>query len=104
MLNSKKVFNLFTNTILQGIHYDCITIVLMLRGFAQGKTTSHLCQELSVSYNNLLDWRHKLQEFAFENRDFSPLTDQAFEAGEVFQSAGEKGEKHRFPHDPPRLR
>ena len=76
----------------------------MLQGFAQGKTTQHLSQELSVSYNNLLDWRHKLQEFSFENRDFSPLTDQAIESDEVFQNAGEKGKKHPFPDDPPRVR
>jgi len=99
-----KVFNLFTNTIFKGIHYNCIIIVLMLRGFAQGKTTQHLCKELSVSYNNLLDWRHKLQEFAFENRSVSPLTDLEIESNEVFQNAGEKGAPHLDPTDPPRKR
>jgi len=100
----KKVYNLFTETIFSGIHYDCTTIVLMLQGFAQGKTTSHLSKELEISYNNLLLWRHKLQEFAFENRNWSVLPDTIVESDEVFINAGEKGEKHEHPQDPPRVR
>lgn len=99
-----SVFNIFTNTILSGIHYNCIIILLMLRGFAQGKTTLHLSKELKVSYNNLLDWRHKLQEFSFENRDWSALKDSNIESDEVFINAGEKGEKHEAEDDPPRVR
>lgn len=102
--NCGKVFNIFTNTIFQGIHYDCIVIVLMLRGFSQGKTTQHLSEELSVSYNSLLDWRHKLQEYAFENRAVSTLIDTEIESDEVFQNAGEKGVLHADPDDPPRKR
>ena len=99
-----KVFNIFTDTILSGIHYDCIKIVLMLRGFAQGKTTQHLSQELEMNYSNLLDWRHKFQEFAYENRDWSALQDTEIESDEVFINAGEKGEKHPNEDDPPRVR
>lgn len=99
-----KVFNIFTGTILRGIHYDCIKIVLMLRGFAKGETTQMLSQELKLSYNALLDWRHILQEFAFENRDVSCLTDQEVESDEVFQNAGEKGVAHTEGEDPPRVR
>lgn len=99
-----KVFNIFTDTILQHIHYDCITIVLMLRGFAKGETTQMLSKELKVSYNALLDWRHRLQEFSFENRDVSQLTDKEIESDEVFQNAGEKGSPHLDKEDPPRVR
>jgi len=99
-----KVFNLFTGTVFSGVHYNCITIVLMLRGFAQGKTTMHLCKELSVSYNSLLEWRHRLQELAFENRSIAPLPDAAVESDEVFQNAGEKGVLHPDQDDPPRKR
>jgi len=99
-----KVFNIFTDTILSGIHYDCIKIVLLLRGFAQGKTTLHLSKELGLNYSNLLNWRHKLQEFAYENRDWSALKDTAIESDEVFINAGEKGEKHPNEDDPPRVR
>lgn len=102
--NCGKVFNIFTDTIFQGAHYECVTIVLMLRGFSQGKTTQHLSKELSVSYNSLLEWRHKLQEYAFENRAVSTLTDTEIESDEVFQNAGEKGVPHPDPEDPPRVR
>ena len=99
-----KVFNIFTGTVLQGIRYDCIQIVLMLRGFAKGETTQMLSRELKLSYNALLDWRHRLQEFSFENRDVSRLPDQEVESDEVFQNAGEKGVVHPHAQDPPRVR
>ena len=76
----------------------------MLRGFAQGKTTLHLSKELSLNYKNLLDWRDRLQEFAFENRSYGLLTHGEIESDEVFINAGEKGEKHSHAHDPARVR
>lgn len=99
-----SVYNIFTDTILSGIHYDCITIVLMLRGFAQGKTTLHLSKELNISYDRVLEWRHLLQEQSFENRDTSVLPDTEVESDEMFQNAGEKGVPHLDPDDPPRKR
>jgi len=98
------VFNIFSKTILNGIHYSCIQIVLLFIGFSQGKTTLHLSKELELNYKNLLGLRHKLQEFAYENRDMSCLTDQEVESDEVFINAGEKGDKHENKDDPPRVR
>lgn len=100
----KAVFNIFTGTLLSGIHYDCCTIVMMFRGFAQGVTTLHLSKELKLDYGTLLEWRHRLQELAFENRPFSVLPDPIQESDEMFQNAGEKGEPHPDPADPPRRR
>lgn len=99
-----RVFNLYTKTALEGIHYRCVDVVLMLRGFVQGKTTLHLSRELSLNYKNLLSWRHRLQEFAYENRACSPLNDEQVESDEVFINAGQKGQKHSHPDDPPRVR
>lgn len=99
-----QVYNLFTDSIFKGVHYDCIRIVLMLRGFAQGTTTLLLSKELGMSYNELLAWRHKLQEFAFENRSVFTLTDTEVESDEMFQNAGEKGHRHECPDDPARVR
>lgn len=99
-----KVFNVFTQTIFQGIHYSCIQIVLLLRGIAQGITTLHLSKELEVNYKNLLEWRHLLQELSYENRNVFPLQDKAIESDEVFINAGEKGERHDKEEDPPRVR
>lgn len=99
-----SVFNLYTGTIFEGIHYNCIVIILLLRGILKGETTQSLSQELGLNYKNLLDWRHKLQEFAYENRVMSVLDDQIVESDEVFINSGEKGEKHGDPQDPPRVR
>jgi len=99
-----SVFNLFTGTIFSGIHDDCIIIVLMLQGFIQGKTTKLLSEELDVNDANLLDWRHQLQEFSFENKDHSVVLDQEVESDEVFMNAGEKGDPHTKEEDPPRVR
>ena len=40
-----RVFNAFTGTLWQQTHYACATIVLMLRGIAQGTPTAHLARE-----------------------------------------------------------
>lgn len=94
---SGQVFNLFTGTIFQGTHYDCITLVLMLRGIAQGVSTNQLHEELNINYKNLLSWRHLFQEYAYENRDWSMLTDLNIESDEVFINAGKKGTHKENP-------
>ena len=98
------VFNIFTGTLLSGIRHDCCTIVMMLRGFAQGVTTLHLSKELQLEYSSLLQWRHRLQGSAFVHRDISLLADAVQESDEMFQNAGEKSEPHLDPDDPPRRR
>jgi transposase-like protein len=99
-----RVFTIFTQTIFQGVTYSCVTLVLILRGLLKGETTAQMSQELGINYKNLLDWRHLLQEFCFENRDLSVLTDGVVESDEVFINAGQKGDKHPLDTDPPRVR
>lgn len=65
-----SVFNLFTGTALQGRHWKCSKIVLILRGFAQGTSTLQLSQELGLGRRNLLDFRHRVQGLCLER--FSP--------------------------------
>ena len=74
------------------------------RFFFQNVSTSHLSKELGLDYGNLLKWRHKIQETAWENRINTLITDMEVESDEVFQNAGEKGTKHNDPTDPPRKR
>lgn len=100
----KGIFNIYSKTVLEGIHYDCIKIILLLRGILKGETTQSLSKELQLNYKNLLTWRHKLQEFAYENRLVSKMQDPIIESEEVFINAGSKGEKHSSPQDPPRVR
>jgi transposase-like protein len=67
-----KVYNLFTGTIWSGSRYPCRTIVLIMRGIAQGVPTKHLAQELGIDRSHLLNRRHQIQKLAEER--LSPLT------------------------------
>jgi transposase-like protein len=55
------VFNLFTNTLFSKTRYRCSTIVLLLRGIAQGTPTKHLADELGIDRGHLLSRRHAIQ-------------------------------------------
>ena len=99
-----NVFNLLTGTVWEGTHYDCVTIVLIMRGFVQGIPTLHLADELELDYSTLLKRRHRIQQLGLDHRPIESLTDGVTEADEMFQNAGEKGEKHSDPDDPPRRR
>jgi transposase-like protein len=55
------VFNIFTNTIWSKSRYSCATIVLILRGVAQGVPTAHLARELGIDRTHLLERRHEIQ-------------------------------------------
>ena len=99
-----NVFNLFTDTVWEGTHYDCVTIVFVMRGFPQGISTLQLADELELDYGALLERRHQIQQLALDHKPTTPLSDAVTEADEMFQNAGEKGEKHDDPNDPPRCR
>ena len=99
-----SVFNVFSNTIWAGTHYSCPKIVLILRGFVQGTPTLQLADELECDYGILLGYRHKMQKSALLNLNTSPLRDMVTEGDEMFQNAGEKGDIHLDPEDPPRRR
>jgi transposase-like protein len=102
------VYNLFTGTTWSGTHYDCKTIVMVLRGIAQGVPTLHLAEELDLDDSTLLNRRHQIQQQAIEGRP-TGLPDQAVEADEMFPAeisadAGEKADPHPDPDDLPRQR
>jgi transposase-like protein len=77
------VFNLFTGTVWSGTHYGCVTIVLLLRGFAQGTPTLQLADELELDYETVLNRRHDLQQLALDHKPTAPLTDAITEADEM---------------------
>ena len=115
---------MFTGTVLSGIRHDCSTttvrprlfdhdcstIVLILRGFAQGVPTQHLADELDLDYSMLLTWRHRLQASALEGRageklsDAEAEADAKAEADEMVQNAGEKGQTRPGREGSPRRR
>jgi len=86
----RRVFNLYTGTAWQGTHKGPATIVLILRGIAQGVPTAQLARELGLSRRHLLDLRHTIQARARAAADRSPLPDDRAEADEMYQNAGEK--------------
>lgn len=65
------VYNLFTHTLWSKSRYSCKTIVLILRGIAQGTPTQHLAEELDLDRSHLLKRRHAIQTL-IEQR-LSPL-------------------------------
>src|SRR5271155_3109840 len=99
-----RVFNAWTGTVFQGTHRRPSQLVLILRGIAQGTSTSQLARELSGSRRHLLDLRHRLQARGQAGSDRTPLKDRVVEADEMDQNAGEKGVPHEDPEDPPRRR
>ena len=50
-----RVFNAWTGTVFQGTHYRPSTLILIIRGFAQGVSTAQLARELGCSRRNLLE-------------------------------------------------
>lgn len=99
-----RVFNAWTGTVFQGTHFRPATLMLILRGFAQGVSTAQLARELCCSRRQLLKLRHKYQAMAKTGLDRAPLNDTEVEADEMYQNAGEKGIPHLDPDDPPRRR
>jgi transposase-like protein len=86
----RRICTAFTKTALQGTKRRPIELVLILRGIAQGVSTAQLARELGCSRPELLEFRHRLQELGFGNLDRTPLADDAVEADEMYQNAGEK--------------
>ena len=65
------VFNVFTDTSLQGVRFSPAGLIMILRGFCQGIPTLHLTQEFGVGRRNLLKLRHRVQGMALER--FPPV-------------------------------
>ena len=97
-------FNIFTGTALQGTHWKCSKIVMVLRGFIKGDSTLSMSKEMGLGYRNLLYLRHDLMKNAFDNRELDILPDKATESDEMYQNSGEKGLPHLDIEDPPRRR
>jgi transposase-like protein len=86
----RRVFNVYTGTSWQGTHFKPATIVLILRGIAQGVPTAKLARELGLSRPHLLERRHEIQAHALAACDTATLPDDHVEADEMYQNAGEK--------------
>jgi transposase-like protein len=95
-----RVFNAFTDTAFHKTHRRPSEILLILRGISQGETTARLARELKRHRQHLLKLRHRLQDRALKAADPVPLDDQAVEADEMYQNAGEKRHPAHRPRGP----
>ena len=86
----RTVFNASTGTVLQGTSRRPATLVLILRGAAQGVSTARLARELGCDRMKLLALRHKLHDHARAGLDAQPLPEAVVEADECYVNAGEK--------------
>lgn len=66
------VFNLFTGALWSKTRYSCATIVLILRGVAQGIPTAHLAGELGIDRAHLLEHRHEMQQLIEQRFPLEP--------------------------------
>lgn len=84
------IFNLFSNTVLTATKHNCVRLVLILRGIAQGTSTAQLARELGIDRPSLLALRHRLQANAVLALPNCAFLDKVVEADELYQNAGEK--------------
>lgn len=103
-LSCDGVYNLYSGTVFQQTQFTASQVVLLLRGICQGVSSSQLSREIDVSRQTVMSIRRVLQANAELIQPDSVLPDTVVETDEMFQNAGEKGEPHKDPTDPPRRR
>ena len=98
------IYNLYSSTIFERKHLRPAQAVLLLRGICKGEPTASLARELELSRQTIHDLRKQIQANAEHLQPEDALPDSCTETDEMFQNAGEKGERHDDPDDPPRRR
>ncbi len=94
-------FTILTGTAFEKTRQKPSTVVVFLRGVAQGETTARVSRELSLSYKQALTLRHRVQDNANETAPLGLMQGQHFEADEVYVHAGKKSDRHPCLEDPP---
>src|SRR5438093_13117043 len=59
-----RVFNIYTDTKLDGVRRKPSELVLILRGIVQGTPTAKLAREIGCSRSRLLEVRYRVQQWA----------------------------------------
>ena len=94
-----RYHTLLTGTAFAKTRQTPATLVLLLRGLTKGESTSRLARELSISRKQMSTLRKRLQANLFTCLPENVLEGEAaFEADELYQSAGEKKQEARRPH------
>lgn len=100
----QSLYTLYSGTIFEAKHLRPAQVVLLLRGICQGEPTASLARGLSLHRMTGHELRKQIQARAQQLQPQTPLPDRTTETDEMFQKAGEKGETHADPADPPRRR
>ena len=100
----QSIYTLYSGTAFAGTQFRPSQGVLLLRGVCQGVSSAQLARELNISRQTVLSIRRKLQTSAEKIQSSEALPDAEVETDEMFQNAGEKGDKHADASDPPRRR
>ena len=103
-LSCGGVYNLYSGTSFQQTQFTPSQTVLLLRGICQGVASAQLSREIGVSRQTVMSIRRVIQLNAEAMQPASALPDAVVATDEMFQNAGEKGDRHRDPSDPPRRR
>ena len=98
------VYNLYSGTVFAQRRFRPSQVVLLLQGFCKGFSSAQLSRELGINRQTVLTIRHILQDSAQRLQPEDVLPDTEAETDEMFQNAGEKGDPHLDPSDPPRRR
>lgn len=98
------IYNLYSQTVFEGRYFRPAQVVLLLRGVIKGDPSAEIAREIGVSRPTVLAIRREIQAKAEDQQPQRPLTDHWTETDEMFQNAGEKGDYHAAPDDPPRPR
>ncbi len=87
-------YSLFSGTIFEKTRQAPATIVLLLRGVAQGESTARLSRELPMCYRQVLTLRQRIHANLYDNLPTDILKNEhEVEVDELYQNAGEK----RYP-------
>jgi transposase len=103
-LDCEGTYNLYSGTVFEKKHLRPSQVVLLLRGVVKGESSISLVEELGLSRTTVHELRKELQANARVLQPETPLADEHTETDEMFQNAGEKGERHTDPENPPRRR
>src|ERR671914_719277 len=83
-------YTLLTGTVFEKTRQRPATLVLLLRGIANGEPTARLARELGLSRKQLHTLRQRIQANLNDTMPTDVMTGTAFEADELYQNAGEK--------------
>ena len=93
-LSCDGVYNLYSGTVFVQKQLTPPQAVLLLRGVCQGVPSAKLAREIGVHRQTVMSIRRVLQSQAEAMQPGSPLPDKRAETDEMFQNAGEKGDRH----------